>query len=141
MAVDAEGGQTLLCVGRKNGRQIHSSRTLGAVEAPDTLDGHGIHVHGLGAVAPAGGDGQGDGDALTLELLRAGGGFRHAADGRIGHNDLHVLAVGVIEIFLEQFFCGLGHGHDLVFQALTQLQWAAAASMMGRMPITGYSPM
>ena len=127
MAVDAEGGQPLLRVSRQNGGEVHRARTLGAVEAPDALDGHGIHVHGLGAVAPAGGDGQGDGDALALELLRAGGGFRHAADGRIGHDDLHVLAVGVIEIFLEQFFCGLGHGHDLVFQALTQLHGAAAA--------------
>ena len=127
MAVDAEGGQTLLGVGRQNGGEVHRARTLGAVEAPDTLDGHGIHVHGLGAVAPAGRDGQGDGDALALELFRAGGRFRHAADGGVGHDNLHMLAVGVIQVFLKQLLRGLGHGHNLIFQTLAQLHRAAAA--------------
>ena len=127
MAVDAKRGQPLLCVGCQNGGQIHSARTLGAVEAPDTLDGHGVHVHRLGAVAPAGSDGQCDGDALALELLGAGGRFRHAANGGVSHDDLHRLAVGVVQIILKQLLCGLGHGHDLIFQTLAQLHRAAAA--------------
>ena len=127
MAVDAEGGQTLLCVGRQNRGQIHSARTLGAVEAPDALDGHGIHVHRLGAVAPAGGDGQRDGNALALELFCAGGRFGHAADGGVCHDDLDMLAVGVIQVFLKQLLCSLGHGHDLIFQTLAQLHGAASA--------------
>ena len=127
MAVDAEGGKTLLCVGRQNGGQIHGARTLGAVEAPDALDGHGIHVHGLGAVAPAGGDGQGDGDALALELLGAGSGFRYAANGGVCHDDLHMLTVRVIQILLEQLLCGLGHGLDLILKTLAQLHRAASA--------------
>ena len=127
VAVDAEGGQTLLCVGRQNGGQIHSARTLGAVEAPDALDGHGIHVHGFCTIAPARRDRQRDGNALTLELLGAGGRFRHAADGGVSHDDLDVVTVGIVEVFLKQLFCGLGHGHDLIFQALAQLHGAAAA--------------
>ena len=127
MAVDAEGGQALLGVGRQNRGQIHSARPLGAVEAPDALDGHGVHVHRLGAVAPAGSDGQCDGDALALELLGAGGRFRHAANGGVSHDDLHMLAVGVVQIILKQLLCGLGHGHDLIFQTLAQLHRAAAA--------------
>ena len=127
MAVDAEGGQALLGVGRQNRGQIHSARTLGAVEAPDALDGHGVHIHRLGAVAPAGGNGQGDGDALALEFLGAGSGFRHAADGGVSHDDLHGLAVGIVQIFLKQLLRGLGHGHDLIFQTLAQLHRAAAA--------------
>ena len=127
VAVDAEGGQTLLCVGRQNGGQIHSARTLGAVEAPDTLDGHGIHVHGFCTIAPARRDRQRDGNALTLELLGAGSGFRHAADGGVSHDDLHRLAVGIVQIFLKQLLRGLGHGHDLIFQTLAQLHRAAAA--------------
>ena len=127
MAVDAEGRQALLGVGRQNGGQIHSARTLGAVEAPDAFDGHGVHIHRLGAVAPAGGNGQGDGDALALEFLGAGSGFRHAADGGVCHDDLDMLAVGVIQVFLKQLLCSLGHGHDLIFQTLAQLHGAAAA--------------
>ena len=127
MAVDAEGRQALLGVGRQNRGQIHSARPLGAVEAPDALDGHGVHIHRLGAVAPAGGNGQGDGDALALEFLGAGSGFRHAADGGVSHDDLHRLAVGIVQIFLKQLLRGLGHGHDLIFQTLAQLHRAAAA--------------
>ena len=127
MAVDAEGGQALLCVSRQNGGQIHSARTLGAVEAPDALDGHGVHVHRLGAVAPAGGDGQRDGNALALELFCAGSRFGHAADGGVRHDDLDMLAVGVIQVFLKQLLCSLGHGHDLIFQTLAQLHGAASA--------------
>ena len=114
-------------MGRQNGGQIHSARTLGAVEAPDALDGHGIHVHGLGAVAPAGRDGQRDGNALALELLRAGGGFWHAADGGVRDDDLDMLAVGIVQVFLVQLLCGLGHGHDLILKTLAQLHGAAAA--------------
>ena len=127
VTVDAESGQALLCMGRQNGGQIHGARTLGAVEAPDALDGHGIHVHGLGAVAPAGGDGQGDGDALALELLGAGSGFRYAANGGVCHDDLHMLTVRVIQILLEQLLCGLGHGLDLILETLAQLHRAASA--------------
>ena len=127
MAVDAEGGQALLGVGGQHRGQIHRAGALGAVEAPDALDGHGIDVHGLGAVAPAGGDGEGDIHAGLFELVGAGGAFRHTADGGIGDDDLDGLAVGVAEIFLKELLGGLGHGHGLILQGFPDLQRAAAA--------------
>ena len=125
MAVDAEGRQALLGVGGQHGGQVHRAGALGAVEAPDGLDGVAVHVHGLGAVAPAGGHGQGDGDALVAELLLAGGGLGHAANGGVGDDDLHGLAVGVAQVLLKQPGGGLGHVHGLILQPLAHLQRAA----------------
>ena len=127
MAVDAEGGQALLGVGGQHGGQIHRAGALGAVEAPHALDGHGVHVHGLGAVAPAGGDGEGDIHIFLLELGGAGGGLGHPADGGVGNDHLHRLAVAVENVLLKQLLGGLGHGHGLVLQGLPDLQGAAAA--------------
>ena len=127
MTVDAEGRQALLGVGGQHGGQIHRAGALGAVEAPDGLDGVAVHVHGLGAVAPAGGHGQGDGHALAAELFLAGGGLGHAADGGVGDDHLHGLAVGIAQVLLEQLRGGLGHVHGLVLKALAHLQHATTA--------------
>ena len=90
MSVNAEGRQALLRVGSQNGRQVHGSRTLRRVEAPYALDGHGIHIHGLGAIAPAGGNRQGDRYALSLELLLAGCGLGNASDGSVSDDYLYL---------------------------------------------------
>src|SRR5699024_11198988 len=88
MAVDGEGGQAFLSVGGQHRGQIHRAGALGAVEAPDCLDGVGVHVKGLGPVAPAGGDGEGSHHVLGRELVLAGSCLGAAADGGIGEHAL-----------------------------------------------------
>ena len=53
VSVDAECGQTLLCVSSEHGCQIYCARTLCAVEAPYSLRPVWVHVHCLSTVAPA----------------------------------------------------------------------------------------
>ena len=127
MAINAESRQTLLGMGGQHGGQIYRAGAFGCIQTPDGFDGVAIHVHGFGAIAPAGGYGQGDGNTLTAELFLTGGGFRHTADGGVGDDYAHRLAVGVAQILLKQFCGGLCHVHGLVFQALAHLQGAAAA--------------
>ena len=116
MAVDAEGGQALLRVRGEDGGEVHRARPLRAVEAPYGLDRVRVHVHGLAAVAPAGRDRDGDGDALAGELLRAGGGFGHAADGGIGDDAFDGGPVRIAEAAGQQGGDALRHAHGLVFQ-------------------------
>ena len=115
MAVDGEGGQSLLGIGGQHCRQIYRAGALGAVEAPDGLDGEGVHVEGLHAVAPAGGHGQGGGHILGGEIFLAASRFRAAADGAGRNDDLHGCAVRVLQCFNESF-SGVGHAHGLGFQ-------------------------
>ena len=116
--VDAEHGQALLRGGSQRGGQEHGARTLGAVEAPDGLDGVGIHVGDLGGVAPAGRHGQGDLNAFLFKLRLAGSRLGHAADGGVGNDDLDLFAVGIAEIVLDQLLGGQGQTHGLLLQAL-----------------------
>ena len=127
MAVDAEGRQALLGMGGQHGGQIHGAGALGGVQAPHALDGVAILVHGLGAIAPAGSHGQGDGDVVLAELVLAGGGLGHAADGGVGDDDLHRFAVGVAQVFLKELLGDLRHAHGLILQGFANLQRAAAA--------------
>ena len=124
MAVDGEGGQPLLRVGGQHGGQIHRARALGAVEAPDRLDGGGVHVEGLHAVAPAGGHGQGGGHVLGGESLLAFGRFRAAADGAGRNDHLYGSAVRVLQGF-DQSLGGIGHAHGLLFQTFADAAPAA----------------
>ena len=127
MTVDTERRQTLLCVGGENGREIDRTRTLRTVEAPHALDGRRIHVHRFRTVAPARRNGQSDLHALSLELFGTRGGFRNATDGGIGKNDLHVLAVGIVEVFLKELLCRLCHRHNLSLQAFAELHRTSAS--------------
>ena len=126
-AIDTERRQALLGVGGQNAGEVNRAGALGAVEAPDGLDGVLFHVHGFRAVAPAGRHGQGDLNALLAELLGAGGGLGHAADGGVGDDDLYRIAVGIAQVFAEQLGGGFRHVHGLIFQALAHLQNASAA--------------
>ncbi len=125
MPVDAESRQAALGVGRHDGGQIHRTRALGPVQAPDRLDGGGVHVEGLGAVAPAGRDRKGRHDVLGRKLLGAGGGFGAAADGRIGNHDLHRRAVRILQVLGDQLLGIVRHAHGLVFKALADAAPAA----------------
>ena len=127
MAVDAEGRKPLLGMRRQDAGEIDGAGTLGAVKAPDGLDGVPVHVHGFRTVAPAGGDGQGNGDAFAAELFLTGGSFSHPADGGVRNDDLYRLAVGIAQVFLKQPGGGTGHVHGLVLQAFPHLQGAPAA--------------
>ena len=92
-------------------------RIFGAVESPHGLGVIGVHVHGLRAVAPAGGHGDGGSYALALELLGAGGAFRHAPDGAVGDDALHGTAVPVLQVVGNQLCHGLCQVHGLLFEA------------------------
>ena len=129
LAVDAEGGDADLGVAGEGGGEVDGARALGAVEAPDRVRHGRVHVGGLGAVAPAGGDGEGEADVVLLELLGAGLGLVHAADGRVGDDALDGGAVGVAEVLREELGDPLSHAHRLLFEALTD---AAATTVDGR---------
>ena len=115
-AVDGEGRQALLGVGRQHRRQIHRAGALRAVEAPHRLDGAGVHVEGLHAVAPAGGDGEGGHHILRGEELLAAGSLRAAADGAGADHRLHGGAVGIAQGFNQRLGC-LSQAHGLGLQA------------------------
>jgi hypothetical protein len=124
-AVDAERGQALLGVAGQHGRQVHRTRALGAVEAPDRLRAQGVHVHGLAAVAPAGGDGEGQAHVLAGKLVGAGGGLGDAADAGVGDHALDGSAGGVAQRGADQLGRGLGQGHGLLFERLAHAAQAA----------------
>ena len=121
MPVNAECRQSLLRVRGKDGGKIDRAGALGAVEAPDRLDGVRVHVHGLRAVAPAGCNRQGNSDLLAFEFLRAGGSLPYAPDGGIGNDHTHGRAVGVAEVFCKEFCGALCHIHGLLLERLTHL--------------------
>ena len=127
--VDGERGQTLLGVRGEDGREVHRARALRAIEAPDRLDGAGVHVERLAAVAPATRDGERRDDVLRGELVGAGRGLRAAADGGVGDDALHGRAVGIAQVLLDELFRVLGHRHRLGFQTLAH---AAPATVDGR---------
>ena len=122
MSVDTEGRQPLLCMAREDGGEIDGARTLCAVEAPDALDRHRIHIHRLRAVAPAGRDRERDVHACTAELLRARRRLRDAADGRIGDDDLYGLAVRVAQILLKELLCRACHTHRLILECTAHIE-------------------
>ena len=124
MAVDGEGGQSLLGIGGQHCRQIYRAGALGAIEAPDGLNGEGVHVEGFHAVAPAGGHGQGGSHVLGGEGLLAFGRFRAAADGAGRNDHLYGSAVRVLQGF-DQSLGGIGHAHGLVFQTFADAAPAA----------------
>ena len=119
VAVNAKGRQTLLGVAGQHGRQIHRTGTFGTVEAPNTLDGVGIHIHRFGAVAPARGNRQGDGNALFLKFVSTSRRFRHATDAGVSHHDLHRFTVGIEQVLLEQFLCRFSHRPNQRLQRFT----------------------
>ena len=125
VAVNGEGGQTLLGVGGHDGSQVYSAGTLGAVKAPHGLDGPGIHVEGLAAVAPAAGDGESCHHILGGELVGAGSGLRAAANGGVRDDALHRGTVGIAQILLDERLGAVGHSHGLLFQALPDTAPAA----------------
>ena len=127
MSIDPESGETFLGVGSEYGGQVDSAGAFGAIESPDAFNGHGVHVHSFGAIAPAGGDGECHGDIFFFKFLCAGSGFRDASDAAVGDDDADGVAVRVAEVFLEEFFSGLSHSHDLGFQAFAESHWTAAA--------------
>ena len=118
VAIDAECGQTLLCVGGEHGSQIDGSRALRSVEAPHRLRIVRIHIHRFRAVAPARRHRNRRTDTLALELLSAGGTLGHAANRRVGNHTLHRTSVAVAHIAFNQVFHCLGQGHGLLFQTL-----------------------
>ena len=122
MAVDAECGQPLLCMAREDGGEIDRARALRAVEAPDALDRHRIHVHRLRAVAPARRDRQRDVHARAAELLCARRRLRDAADGRVGDDDLHRLAVRVAQVLLKELLRGACHTHGLLLKCAAHVE-------------------
>ena len=119
MAVNGESRQTALGVCGQNRSQIHRAGALGAIEAPDCLDGVGIHIERLGTVAPAGGHGQCCRNILGRELLCHTGSLGTAANRSTADHALHRRTIGVLEVLRNQFggiFC---HAHRLIFQAFT----------------------
>ena len=119
VAVDAEGGQSLLGVGGQHGSQIDGTRPLSSVEAPHGFRVVRIHVHCLRTVAPAGGHGDGGTDTLALEFLGAGCTFGHAADGGVGDDTLYGRPVAIAQVALNQVLHCLCQVHGLLFETLT----------------------
>ena len=82
--------QTALGVCCQNRSQIHRAGALGAVEAPNCLDGVGVHVERFGTVAPAGGHRQRSFDCsgyVSWVINNCGVGWnfgRLTADGLLG---------------------------------------------------------
>ena len=129
MAVNGESRQTALGVCGQNRSQIHRARTLGAVEAPNCLNGVGVHVERLSTIAPAGGHGQCGRNILGRELLCHTGSLGTATNCRTANHALHRRTIGVLEVLRNQLggiFC---HAHRLIFQAFTD---AAPASIDDR---------
>ena len=93
--------------------QIDGAWTFCAIEAPDALDCHWIHIHRFRAIAPARRDSQCDINAGLFELICTSGCFCHTTNRGIGNNDLHRLTVRIAEVLLEQFLGGLSHAHGL----------------------------
>ena len=110
----------------KNGCEVNRTGTLCCVEAPNTLDRVGIHIHCFRTVAPAGSNGKSYRNALFLKLLGAGGCLGNTADSRVGNYDLDRLAVGISEVFLKELLCSLGHSHCLILKGFSDLERASS---------------
>ena len=107
MAINGESRQTALGVCCQNRSQIHRAGALGAIEAPDCLNGVGVHVERLGAVAPAGGHRQRCRNILGRELLCHAGRLGTSANRRTADHALHRRTIGVLEVLRNQFACAL----------------------------------
>ena len=118
VAVDRKDGQIPLRVGGHGRREVDRAGALGAVEAPDRLDGQRVEVHRLAAVAPAGGYRQGRHDVFGGELLGHLGRLRAAADRRAADDALDRGAVGICKVLRDQLRRRVSHAHRLVFEAL-----------------------
>ena len=127
MPVDAESRQAFLCIGGKHGSEIHCARAFGGIQAPYSLDGIAVRIHGFRTVAPARCNGESNGNAFFTEFCFTGSCLCNTADRSVGDDYLHRFAVGVTQILLKQPGCGLCHVHGLVFQAFTHSQRAATA--------------
>ena len=103
MSVYAESRQALLGVCGEHGSKVHSTRTFGSVESPNSLRPMRIHVHGLGAIAPARSDGDGRTDALALEFFGTGSTLANATDSGVGDNALNRRAVAVAQVLTNKF--------------------------------------
>ena len=89
----------------------------------------GIHVHGLGAIAPAGGDGDGRADTLALEFLSTGCTLADTSDGGVADDALHLRAVAITQVLLNQVIHCLGQIHGLLLQPFAD---TALATVYGR---------
>ena len=123
--VDTESGQTFLCVGCEDSRQIDCAGAFRAVEAPDSFLGEGIHIHGFGTIAPAGRDTDGRHDIFRCKIFRTGSCFRHTADGGLCDHTLDFFTVGIAQVGFDQLGCRLRHVHGLIFQGLADAFAAA----------------
>ena len=125
VTVDREGRQASLVVSGHNGGQIYRAGTLGAVKAPNRLNGGRIQVHRLAAVAPAGSNAQGGAHILRGELLGAAGRLLAAADGAVGNDAFHRSAVWITDLGFNQLLGHLSHLHGFFFQAFPHAEPAA----------------
>ena len=129
MAINGESRQTALGVCCQNRSQIHRAGALGAIEAPNCLDGVGIHIERLKYHSTNRGHGQCGRNILGRELLCHAGRLGTTANRRTADHALHWRTIGVLEVLRNQFggiFC---HAHRLIFQAFTD---AAPASIDDR---------
>src|SRR5699024_883255 len=100
-SVDTECRKSLLCMCSQNRCQVYSAGSLCCVQAPYSLDGLGIHIHGLRTVAPAGCNSKGNINAFFAEFVSACCSFADTSDGGVSDNNFNRLAVGVFQILLE----------------------------------------
>ena len=128
MPVDTEGRQTLLGMCGKYGSQIDSTRTLCAVEAPNSFGVMRIHVHCLRTVAPARGDGDGRAHTLTLEFLGTGSTLGNTTDGGICNHTLHGRTVAVAQVLGYQLGNSLSQCHCFLFKAFADATLATIDS-------------
>ena len=129
VAVDSESRKALLGVRGKYCRKINRSRTLRAVESPDSLRPVRIHIHSLGAVAPAGCHGDRSADSLTLEFLGAGCALSHTADRTVSDDTLHRSAVCISQIRGNEGSDIGRKGHCLFLKTFT---YTALTAIYGR---------
>ena len=119
MAINGESRQTTLGVCGQNRSQIHCSGALGSIEAPNRLDGVGVHIERFGTVAPAGGHRQRCRNILGRELLCHAGRLGTTANRRTADHALHRRTIGVLEVLRNQLSGIFCHAHRLIFEAFT----------------------
>ena len=123
-SVDGESRESFLVQAGQRSGQIHGAGAFRAVEAPDGLGSERIHVKCFTAVAPARRNGQGDADVVGLEFVRAGGGFRRAADAGVRDHAFDGFSGGVADVGLNKGGGRLGHVHGLIFQGFPDAEAA-----------------
>ena len=121
-------------MGGEYGSQIYGSRTLRTVKTPHRFRIVRIHIHCFRTVAPARGHGDGRTHTFTLELLGTGGTLTHPAYRRIRNDTLHLRAVTVPQVRLDQVLYSLGQIHRFLFQAFTD----TALTTVDRRPDTNF---